>query len=115
MKLYNLLTLKVGRETAEHLTTYLEDTVSLEFEKRSGTLATKDDLLLTKEALTKEMSGLHNEMSGLHNEMSGIHKEISRLDIKISENKSELIKWMFTFWIAQVAATFGLILLFLKK
>jgi hypothetical protein len=33
---------------------------------------------------------------------------------KIAEAKAELIKWMFIFWIGQVAATFGFILLFLK-
>lgn len=42
-------------------------------------------------------------------------KAISRLDIKIDELKSELIKWMFIFWVAQVTATFGFILLFVKK
>ena len=29
--------------------------------------------------------------------------------------KAELIKWMFIFWIGQVVATFGFILLFIKK
>jgi hypothetical protein len=31
------------------------------------------------------------------------------------ELKTALIKWMFIFWISQVIATFGFILLFLKK
>ena len=29
--------------------------------------------------------------------------------------KAETIKWMFIFWMGQVVATFGFILLFLKK
>jgi hypothetical protein len=33
----------------------------------------------------------------------------------IAHIKADLIKWMFLFWIAQVGATFGFILLFLKK
>ena len=44
-----------------------------------------------------------------------LNKEISRLDVKISETRYDLIKWMFIFWIGRVAATFGFILLFLKK
>lgn len=34
---------------------------------------------------------------------------------QIGEAKADLIKWMFIFWIGQVAVTFGFILLFLKK
>jgi len=33
----------------------------------------------------------------------------------LAETKSEVIKWMFIFWIGQVVATFGFILLFLNK
>jgi predicted membrane protein len=33
----------------------------------------------------------------------------------IADVKAEMIKWMFLFWIGQVAVTFGFILLFLKK
>ncbi len=29
--------------------------------------------------------------------------------------KAEMIKWMFIFWVGQVAVTFGFILLFLKR
>ncbi len=86
-KLYDLLTIKVGREAAENLTSFIEEKIKDEVENKSQMLATKDDLT----------------------------KEISKLGIKISETKSETIKWMFIFWNAQVAATFGFILLFLKK
>lgn len=41
--------------------------------------------------------------------------DIYKLDTKISETKSEIIKWMFIFWAGQLAATFGFILLFLNK
>jgi hypothetical protein len=34
---------------------------------------------------------------------------------KIETSKSDIVKWMFIFWIGQLAATFGFILLFLKK
>ncbi len=50
-----------------------------------------------------------------------IKKEVSaKTDVlatkeALAETKAELIKWMFIFWIGQIAATFGFILLFLKK
>lgn len=40
-KLYDLLTIKMGRETAENLTSYIEDRIKSEFEDRSQMLATK--------------------------------------------------------------------------
>jgi hypothetical protein len=33
----------------------------------------------------------------------------------VAKANADNIKWMFIFWIGQVAATFGFILLFLKK
>jgi hypothetical protein len=51
------------------------------------TLATKDDISNVKYDLGKE----------------------------ISEAKADSIKWMFIFWIGQVAAMMAIVLLFLKK
>jgi len=33
----------------------------------------------------------------------------------VAESKAELIKWMFIFWVGQLAAMFGLLYFFLKK
>jgi hypothetical protein len=33
----------------------------------------------------------------------------------LASTKADIIKWMFIFWVGQVVATFGFILLFLKK
>jgi hypothetical protein len=34
---------------------------------------------------------------------------------ELAETKAELIKWMFIFWVGQLAATFGLLYFFIKK
>ena len=75
-RLYDLLSVKVGKETAETLTTYIEEKIKDQFADNSKMLATKEDLANTK---------------------------------------AEIIKWMFIFWVGQIAVTFGFILLFLKK
>lgn len=75
-KLYDLLSEKVGKETAENLTTFIESKIKEEVSDSSKTLATKEQL---------------------------------------AETKADIIKWMFIFWIGQVIATFGFILLFLNK
>lgn len=86
-KLYDLLSAKVGKETAENLTSYIESKIKDEVENGTRNLVTKEDLA----------------------------KEVARLEVKIAETKTELVRWMFIFWIGQLAATFGFILLFLKK
>jgi len=40
---------------------------------------------------------------------------ISSLESKVSEFKAELIKWMFIFWIGQVAVMLGLLFAFFKR
>jgi hypothetical protein len=75
-KLYNLLTLKMGKEAAENLTSYVEEKINEEFNNKQQVFATKEDL---------------------------------------ANSKTDIFKWMFVFWIGQICATFGFILLFLKK
>ena len=75
-KLYNLLTLKVGKEAAENLTSYVEEKINEEFNNKQQVFVTKEDL---------------------------------------TNSKKDIIKWMFVFWIGQICASFGFILLFLKK
>ncbi len=52
-------------------------------------------------------------------ELLATKEDLAKLEMKLIEKfleaKSDTIKWMFIFWIGQVAATFGFILLFLKK
>jgi len=46
-------------------------------------------------------------------------EDLAELEMKLNKTflgvESDLFMWMFIFWIGQVAATFGFILLFLKK
>ncbi len=36
-------------------------------------------------------------------------EDLYKLEIKISESKSDIIKWMFIFWIGQIAVTLGIV------
>ena len=89
-QLYTLLSEKVGKETAENLTVYIEEKIKDEVKTQSNILATKEDIALLKQ-------------------------DINNVELKIAETRADMIKWMFIFWIGQVAVTFGFILLFLKK
>jgi hypothetical protein len=86
-KLYDLVSVKLGRETAENLTTFIEEKIKGEVETKTSILATKEDVANSKAELARD----------------------------IGDSKAEMIKWMFIFWVGQVITTFGFILLFLKK
>jgi hypothetical protein len=92
--LYTLLSEKVGKETAETLTDYIEDKIKEEVQVQSNVLATKQDFI-----------NLKQDIAALE----------LRLTEKIVNTRADMIKWMFIFWVGQVAVTFGFILLFLKK
>ena len=51
--------------------------------------------------------------------MSGTAEKRYTTDDKVkfyvSEAKTEIVRWMFLFWVSQLAAIIGLVLLFLKK
>jgi hypothetical protein len=88
--LYTLLSEKVGKETAENLTDYIEDKIKEEVQIQSNILATKQDFINLKQ-------------------------DIAAVELRLTEKIADMIKWMFIFWVGQVAVTFGFILLFLKK
>ncbi len=52
-------------------------------------------------------------------ELLATKEDLAKLEMKLNKTflgvESDIFKWMFIFWIGQVAATFGFILLFLKK
>jgi hypothetical protein len=42
-------------------------------------------------------------------------ERISAVEAKISEAKADLIKWMFIFWVGQIAVILGILFAFFKK
>jgi len=93
-RLYALLTDKLGSDTTEAMFNYIDNKTTQSVEATIKTLATKQDLLIMRE---------------------DFHKEFSNVRKEIGEAKADSIKWMFIFWIGQVGAMLGILLLFLKK
>ena len=42
-------------------------------------------------------------------------QDIARLELKIESSRADIIKWMFLFWIGQVATLFAILQLFFRK
>lgn len=87
IRLYELLKARIGPQEAEAFVQILEKKVDDKFDDAKQTLATKED----------------------------IAKLEGRLDTKIAESKVDIIKWMFIFWIGQLAAIIGIVKLFFVK
>jgi len=66
-------------------------------------------LKLVEEKFERRLS---EEISKLEVRLSG---KISSVEKQISESKADLIKWMFIFWVGQVAVTLGILFAFFKK
>ena len=84
--LFNLLKIRIGEGEAKALVEYIEMHVNNKIEEYMTAYATKADL----------------------------KEEIHKLELKIEKVRSDLIKWMFIFWIGQVSVTIALIMLFFK-
>ena len=136
-QLYEQLTKGVGKETAENLCSYINGKIKEELEDQTKILSTKEDISGLKldieqlRAATKEdVAGLKMDIEQLRMTTKGdvaslkmdieqlraaTKEDIAAVLIKMSESKAETMRWMFIFWVGQVAATFGLLMMFLKR
>ncbi|MGI4021011.1 MAG: hypothetical protein ACRYFA_05855 [Janthinobacterium lividum] len=90
IQLFQILREKVGDEQAKALTEYVETKIERQFELKKDVLATKQDI-----------NNLKLEMGELRTEMAN--------------HKAEIIKWMFIFWIGQLAAMIAIAEFLIKK
>ncbi len=59
----------------------------------------KQDLHVLRDELKGDISALRVELKG----------DIASLDVKIEKTRADMIKWMFIFWISQLAAIFAML------
>ncbi len=90
IQLFQILKQKMGEQEAEALVTFVDHKIKDNNESNLNILATKEDI---------------HQLKG----------NISNLEVKIADSKAEMIKWMFIFWIGQVAVTVGFLVVYLKK
>jgi hypothetical protein len=86
IELYKILKTKFTESEAESIVASIEQKVYHSFEERKNDFATKED----------------------------IAKLEGRLETKIAESKADIIKWMFIFWIGQLASVIAIVKLLVK-
>ena len=141
-QLYEHLALKLGKETAETMTSFIDHKIKDGINDNLRVLATRQDLVEGLAASKKDLveglaaskqelveglaaskkdlvEGLAASKKDLVEGLSGIRVELAekfgQIDMKIASTKSDIIKWMFIFWTGQLVATFLFIQFFLRK
>lgn len=84
--LYDMLKDKLGEKEAKSLVEYVETRVDRKLAEKKDVLATKEDLANVK----------------------------ADLEVKIEQVRSDIIKWMFIFWIGQLASLTAILQIFFK-
>ncbi|MBI4691566.1 MAG: hypothetical protein HY754_15080 [Nitrospirae bacterium] len=93
LKIYEILAANLPESQAKAVAKAIDEAIEADTERKKEILVTKEDL---------------------HSEVSKLEKEIARLEIKIESTKSEIIKWMFIFWLGQIVVLSGIIFAMLK-
>jgi hypothetical protein len=122
IKLYEVLKTRIGDKEAAAFVEILDKKVENKFVDERSTIVSEIDAKIadTRAELLAKIADTRAELlQKISDTRADLVKMISdtRAELlqKIGDTKAEIIKWMFIFWVGQVAVTFGFILLFLKK
>lgn len=108
IELYEILKTKLGEKEAKTLVEYIEAKVSKELEEKKDILATKEDI----NALKEDINALRAETK---EDINGLKIEIEKVRTEMEKTRADIIKWMFLFWIGQVASLFAILQIFFRK
>lgn len=86
-QLYDSLSVKLGKETAENLTTFIELKIDKELESKLSMLATKDDLAKAVSDLSSSMNEYRRESKEDYMKLT---VDFSRLETRIDKLESKL-------------------------
>ena len=122
--LFNTLKGSLGEEQAQIVVEGMKTQVKEALENSKSVLATKEDLFGLRIELKEDIHALRTELKGdinaLRTELKGdinalrieLKGDNASLDVKIEKTRADMIKWMFIFWIGQIAAIFALLRFF---
>ena len=123
IELYEILKTKLGEKEAKTLVEYIEAKVGKELEEKKDILATKEDINALRAATKEDINGLKIEIEKVRTGMvieiekvrTGMVVEIEKGRTEMEKTRSDIIKWMFLFWIGQVASLFAILQIFFRK
>ena len=123
IELYEMLKPKVGEKEAKTLVEYIEAKVERKFEEKKDVLATKQDIADLKVATKQDIADLKvatkQDIADLKvatkQDIAYLKQDIANLEIKLEKTRADIIKWMFLFWIGQLASLIAILQIFFKR
>lgn len=94
--LYQILRTRIGEKEAKALVEFVELKVQVKLKEEMNSFATSGDVI------------------SLKGEIANVRDELHQVELKIEKVRSDLIKWMFVFWMGQVSVTVALVMLLMK-
>jgi ATP-dependent Lon protease len=123
IELYKILKTKFTESEAESIIFGLEHKVASTFEDRKSDFALKEDMHALRREVTNDIHALRAEikedihalrteikedMHALHEKIlhveAGLREDMAKMEIRMSAHKADTIKWMFIFWLGQLAS-----------
>ncbi len=95
LNVYEILKAKFGEKEAKEVIEFIDTKVEKKVENRTN---------FVEKGISKEIDNLKQD----------IHKTFASKE-DLANVKSDMIKWMFIFWITQMISLFGFMLYFIKK
>lgn len=102
----------------EDILTFLEEKFETKLLSAEEKISSKISIVEEKfeRRLAEEIGKLRNEIAEARAELrTEITEAKATLEVKGESNKADLIKWMFIFWVGQVAVLTGILFAFFRK
>jgi len=113
IELYEILKGKLGEKEAKTLVEYIEAKVDKRLEDKKDILATKEDINNLRVATKEDINNLSlATKEDINNLRVATKQDIANLEIKMEKTRSDIIKWMFLFWIGQLASLAAILKIF---
>jgi hypothetical protein len=120
---------KLGEEATESLVELMNqatdqvkvDVIAIVEEKFERRLA--EELAKVREEMYRLRSELKEDIAALHAKLAGeisaldarMERRLAAMEVQMAGLKVDIIRWMFLFWIGQLAAIIGILFAFLRK
>ena len=103
----NQLTDQSRQETITFVEERFERRLSEEFARLRS-----EDLVLLREEIAGVRSELREEIAGVR---SDLREEMAELRVEMANYRTDLIRWMFIFWVGQLGAILAILFVFFGK
>jgi len=107
IQLFQIIKQKLGEKEAEALVAFVETTAKHENENSMKTVVSKEELAVFEKDILSEIKVLRDDINKLKMELK---LDIKDVRVEMKDQKAELIKWMFIFWVGAISIITGIMI-----